>query len=110
MSTGAPAQASSALQPSPVGYGQCDAAVFPDGSVHAQVAIYDTTCSVATLVVAGSGPAKGAAYHADGYACAVSRETKGSKWSLAWGGAYYAYSCKTASHQVAFNWGTDDTY
>jgi hypothetical protein len=35
---------------------------------------------------------------------------RGSPWSSAWGGTYYAYLCKDGSAQVAFNWGTDYTY
>lgn len=54
----------------------------------------------------GSEPARGAAYHADGFA-----KTEGphTDWSGAWGGAYHAYDCVDGSEQIAFNWGTDYT-
>ena len=98
------------LQPTIVGHGECQAVGFPDGSVAAQIAIAGTTCAVATTVLQGSDGARGAAYNADGFACAATPEGPGSPWSSAWGGTYYAYSCADGSQQVAFNWGMDYTY
>jgi hypothetical protein len=98
------------LQPAPVGSGQCRAHRFADGSVYAQIATSGTGCSVADPVAAGADKARGAAYSGDGFSCKGTAEAAGSKWSAAWGGTYYAYSCKDGSDQVAFTWGTDYTY
>ena len=46
----------------------------------------------------------------DGFSCSATAEGPVSRWSLAWGGTYYAYSCADGSLEVAFDWGTDYTY
>lgn len=53
------AEASSGLQPSPVGFGQCDAARFSDGSVSAQIAVRNSTCAVQSTVASGVDGVKG---------------------------------------------------
>jgi hypothetical protein len=98
------------LSPAPVGSGSCQAHRFADGSVYAQIATSGAGCAVADSVAAGADKARGAAYRAAGFACKGTAEGAGSKWSSAWGGTYYAYSCKDGSGEVAFNWGTDYTY
>jgi hypothetical protein len=104
------APSSGALQPAPVGSGQCQAEAFSDGSVYAQIAVSNTTCDVAATVAQDADSAQGAPYASDGFSCAATAEGPGSAWSSAWGGTYYAYSCADGSEQVAFNWGTDYTY
>jgi len=54
--------------------------------------------------------AQGNPYVADGFSCSATPEGPVSRWSLAWGGTYYAYSCADGSLEVAFDWGTDYTY
>jgi hypothetical protein len=105
-----PAPSSGALQPAPVGSGQCQAEGFSDGSVYAQIAVSNTTCDVAATVAQEADSAEGAPYTSDGFSCTATAEGAGSAWSSAWGGTYYAYSCADGSDQVAFNWGTDYTY
>jgi hypothetical protein len=104
------APSSGALQPAPVGSGECQAEEFSDGSVYAQIAVSDTTCDVAATVAQDADSAQGAPYTSDGFSCTATAEGPGSAWSSAWGGTYYAYSCADGSEQVAFNWGTDYTY
>jgi hypothetical protein len=101
---------SGALQPAPVGSGECQAQQFPDGSVYAQIAVSDTSCDVAASVAQDADSAQGAPYASDGFSCTATPEGPGSAWSSAWGGTYYAYSCADGGEQVAFNWGTDYTY
>jgi hypothetical protein len=98
------------LKPAPVGSGQCPAQAYSDGSVTAQIAVSNATCTTALMVEAGADTARGAPYSSDGFSCAATTEGSGSPWSSAWGGTYYAYSCADGSAQVAFNWGTDYTY
>ena len=98
------------LEPAPVGSGQCQAGRLSGGSVYAQIAVSGTSCAVAATVAAGAPAAHGAAFSRDGFACKATAEGPGSKWSGAWGGTYYAYSCASGSEAVAFNWGTDYTY
>jgi len=95
------------LQPSPVGDGQCSYDPWTNGAPAGQVAESNTTCTVAERVLMGSASARGAAYHADGFA-----QTEGphTDWSGTWRGAYHAYDCVDGSGQIAFNWGTDYTY
>ena len=100
----------SQLKPSPVGEGQCSYYPWSTGAAAAQVAESGTTCTVAEKVIMGSESARGAAYHADGFTCASTKEGTGSTWASAWGGTYYAYDCVDGSEQVAFNWGTHYTY
>jgi hypothetical protein len=100
----------SQLKPSPVGEGQCSYYPWSTGAAAAQVAESGTTCTVAVKVIMGSESARGAAYHADGFTCASTKEGVGSTWASAWGGTYYAYDCVDGSAQVAFNWGADYTY
>ena len=97
------------LQPSPVGSGQCQAQAWADGSVTAQIAIENTTCTVAKSVEAGAHLSKGAPYSKAGFACKATAEGPGSPWSSAWAGTYYAYSCSMGAAQVAFTWGTHYT-
>ncbi|HTX09959.1 MAG TPA: hypothetical protein VME22_15170 [Solirubrobacteraceae bacterium] len=101
---------SGALQPAPVGSGECQAEQFSDGSVYAQIAVSNTSCDVAATVAQDADTAQGAPYTSDGFSCTATPEGPGSAWSSAWGGTYYAYSCADGSEQVAFNWGTDYTY
>ncbi|MGC1419188.1 MAG: hypothetical protein WA786_03580 [Acidimicrobiales bacterium] len=108
--TPGPAGASGRLQPAPLGYGQCQAAGFSDGSTYGQIAVSRTTCAVAANVASKSDLAKGASYHNHGFKCSSTPEGKDSKWAAAWGAKYYAYSCKDRSRQVAFNWGFNYDY
>jgi hypothetical protein len=105
-----PPPSSGALQPTPVGSGECQAEQFSDGSVYAQIAVSNTTCDVAATVAQGADSAQGAPYASDGFSCTATAEGPGSTWSSAWGGTCYAYSCADGSEQVAFNWGADYTY
>jgi len=98
------------LKPSPVGEGQCSYYPWTNGAAASQVADSNTTCAVAEKVMMGSESARGAGYHADGFACASTKEGADSAWASAWGGTYYAYDCVNANEQVAFNWGADYTY
>lgn len=98
------------LRPSALGAGQCYYSSFPDHSVDAQIAVSGTSCSVESSVEKASDVARGTSYTADGFTCVATREGSGSEWAAAWGGTYYAYSCRHGSEQVAFNWGTDYTY
>ncbi|MGC1184408.1 MAG: hypothetical protein WBA31_04545 [Candidatus Dormiibacterota bacterium] len=98
------------LQPAPVGYAQCDAQRFQDNSVAAQIAVADTTCATAATVEKQADTAQGDPYSLSGFSCTATSEGAGSTWASAWGGTYYAYSCRGGSSQVAFNWGTDYTY
>jgi hypothetical protein len=101
---------SGALEPAPVGSAECPAKSFADGSVVAQIAYVNTSCTAVVPVENGADVAKGAAYSASGFSCKGTVEGSGSPWSSAWGGTYYAYSCADGSAQVAFNWGHDYTY
>jgi hypothetical protein len=98
------------LKPSPVGSGQCSYYPWSGGAAAAQIAESGTNCTVAEKVLMGSEPARGAAYQANGFTCASTKEGAGSAWASAWGGTYYAYDCAKGSEQVAFNWGSDYTY
>lgn len=98
------------LQPAPVGSGQCQAEGFSDGSVYGQIAVSNTTCSVAATVAQDADLAQGAPYTSDGFPCTATAEGAGSPWASAWGGTCYAYSCADGSEQVAFNSGTEYTY
>jgi len=99
------------LQPTDVESAQCPASKFPDSSVHAQVAVHRPTGQVAAVVAAGSDPARGASYERDGFRCIVAREEgPTSLWATAWSGTYYAHSRARGSAQLAFSWGTADTY
>ncbi|HVA93109.1 MAG TPA: hypothetical protein VNL71_25090 [Chloroflexota bacterium] len=99
------------LLPSVLGQGMCQARSFADGSVQAQIAVYNTTCTIAagTLGLAADR-AHGGPYTAGGYICKATVEGAGSLWVAAWSGAYYAYSCAHAGAQAAFNWGRHYTY
>jgi hypothetical protein len=89
----------------------CHARSFVDGSVQAQIAVYNTTCSEATGVLGtAADTAKGGPYTAGGYSCSATAEGAGSQWASAWGGTYYAYRCADGAAQAAFNWGKDYTY
>ena len=57
------------------------------------------------LLGLGAYQARGAPFHADGFACLATAEGAGSQWASSWQGTYYAYHCSSASAQVAFNWG-----
>jgi hypothetical protein len=99
------------LRPAPVGQGMCQAQGFADGSVQGQIAVYQTSCAVATATLGpGADHAKGTPYSVAGYTCKATKEGAGSAWASAWGGTYYAYSCADGSAQAAFNWGRDYTY
>ena len=93
------------LEPAQVGHGQCQATKYADGSVTGQIAIENTTCTVASPVEAAADGAKGAPYTAAGFSCKATQEGAGSQWASSWTGTYFAYSCKSGSEQVAFNWG-----
>jgi hypothetical protein len=99
------------LLPAPLGHGQCQAVEFSDRSVQAQIAVYNTNCTVATGVLGPAADrAKGAPYTDDGFTCTATKEGAGSSWASAWGTDYYAYNCADGAAQAAFNWGTDYTY
>lgn len=99
------------LLPSPLGHGQCQAVEFSDRSVQAQIAVYNTNCSVTTGILGPAADrAKGAPYSTDGFNCTATKEGPGSTWASAWGSGYYAYNCADGAAQAAFNWGTDYTY
>jgi hypothetical protein len=98
------------LQPATVGDAQCGAGDTSDEGTYAQVAVSGATCPQATMVAYAAGSARGGAYSVDGFSCTANPEGAGSTWASAWGGTYYAYSCKNGAAQVAFNWGTDYTY
>jgi hypothetical protein len=100
----------SKLQPAPVGSGQCQYQSYPDGSITAQIAIENTSCTTAGTVEHGADSAQGAAYTSDGFSCSSTTEGAGSPWASAWIGTYYAYSCQNGSQQVAFNWGMHYNY
>jgi hypothetical protein len=102
--------ASGALQPAALGEGQCDAGQADGGSTYAQIAISGTTCDVAAMVGPPSGSAAGGSYSINGFSCTATQEGSGSPWASAWGGTYYAYSCKDGAEQVAFNWGSHYVY
>jgi hypothetical protein len=99
-----------ALLPAPLGDGQCTYQEFSDQSYQAQIAVYEANCTQADAVGIEADKGKGAAYSADGFACKATAEGAGSKWAKAWDGTYYAYDCKSAAEQVAFNWGAHYTY
>ena len=106
--TGGPAPG---LQPSTSGDGQCPATLPGGGSTVAEFALAGgATCGAADAVAKQAAVAQGNPYVADGFSCSATPEGPVSRWSLAWGGTYYAYSCADGSLQVAFNWGTDYTY
>jgi hypothetical protein len=96
------------LAPTPLGDGDCQASNFSDGDLYAQVAISGgVSCPTAAEVASGSDRARGAGYSAQGFKCQATKEAAtGSPWSLYWAITYYAYTCKSGSQQVAFNWGT----
>ncbi len=99
------------LLPAPLGHGQCQAVEFSDRSVQAQIAVYNTNCTVTTGTLGpAADQAKGAPYKADGFNCTATKEGPGSTWASAWGSGYYAYNCADGAAQAAFNWGTDYTY
>ncbi len=102
---------STALQPTEVGSGDCQAKRFPDESAYAQIADGGgATCTFAEEVGYGADGAKGAAYNKDGFSCSAISEGAGSKWASAWTGTYYDYTCTEGTEQVAFNWGTHYAY
>jgi hypothetical protein len=106
--TGGPAPG---LQPSTVGDGQCPATSPGGGSTVAEFALAGgATCRTAEVVAKQAAVAQGNPYVADGFSCSATAEGPVSRWSLAWGGTYYAYSCTDGSLEVAFAWGTDYTY
>ncbi len=89
----------------------CQARSFADGSVQAQIAVYNTTCALATATLGpGADHAQGAPYTVAGFVCKATVEGAGSPWAGAWGGTYYAYTCAAGSAQAAFNWGRHYTY
>ena len=93
------------------GQGMCQAQAFADGSVQAQIAVYQTTCSEATAVLGPAADhAHGGPYSAAGFACEATVEGPGSQWAAAWGGTYFAYSCAKGTAQAAFNWGRTYIY
>ncbi len=99
------------LQPSTAGQGQCPATLPGEGSTAAEFALAGgATCSTADMVARQAASAQGRPYVADGFSCSATAEGPVSRWSLAWGGTYYAYSCADGGVQVAFTWGTDYTY
>jgi hypothetical protein len=100
----------SALQPAPVGSGECQAKRFPDESVYAQVAISAVACALLEAIAYGADAAKGATYSREGFTCTATAEGSGSAWAAAWTGTYYAYACISGSRLAAFNWGTQYAY
>jgi len=99
------------LLPSALGQGMCQARAFADGSVQAQIAVYQTTCAVATSILGPAADhAHGGPYARSGYVCKATVEGAGSPWAGAWGGIYYAYTCADGGAQAAFNWGRGYTY
>lgn len=94
------------LLPAPLGQGQCEYQEFRDESYQAQIAVYKADCTQADAVGIGAYKARGSGYSADGFTCKATPEGSGSEWASAWTGTYYAYDCKSATAQVAFNWGT----
>jgi hypothetical protein len=69
-----------------------------------------TTCRTADVVAEQAAVARGNPYVAGGFSCSATPEGAVSRWSLACGGTYYAYSCADGTLEVAFAWGTDYTY
>jgi len=102
--------AAGAVQPAPVGSGECQAKRFPDESVYAQVAVSEVACEVLESVAYGADAAQGAAYSRDGFTCTSTAEGAGSMWASAWTGTYYAYACVAGSKLAAFNWGAHYAY
>ncbi len=102
---------STALQPTEVGSGDCQAKRFPDESAYAQIAYSGgASCTLAEEVGYGADGAKGAAYNKNGFSCSGTAEGAGSNWVSAWTGTYYDYTCADGAEQIAFNWGTDYAY
>src|SRR5438105_6344330 len=99
-----------ALQPAPVGSGECQAKRFPDESVYAQVAVTTVPCELLEAIAYGADAAKGAAYNRDGFTCTATAEGAGSMWASAWTGTYYAYGCVSGSRLAAFNWGAQYSF
>jgi len=93
------------LLPTPLGGGQCQFQEFIDQSYQAQIAVYGANCTQADAVGLGAFQARGAAFGANGFTCSAVAEGAGSQWASAWIGTYYAYNCRAATAQVAFNWG-----
>ena len=100
----------SALQPAPVGSGECQAKRFPDESVYAQVAVSTVSCELLEAIAYGADAAKGATYSREGFTCTATAEGAGSMWAAAWTGTYYAYGCIAGSRLAAFNWGAQYAY
>ena len=92
--TGPSSNSSGVLQPAALGEGQCDEGSAGDGTTYAQIAVSGTTCDEAAKVGPASGGATGGAYSIDGFSCTGTKEGSNSPWASAWGGTFYAYSCK----------------
>ena len=94
------------LLPTVVQGGECQAAQFKDGSVYAQIAIFNATCTQVPSVTAGADKAQGKQYSAAGFACASVAHPAGGTY---WKSPFFSYHCQDGSKQVAFNWGTSST-
>ena len=94
------------LLPTVVDSGQCQAAQFKDGSVYAQIAIFNTTCTQVPSVTADADKAQGKQYSAAGFVCnSVAQPAGGSYWKS----PFFSYHCQDGNKQIAFNWGSSST-
>ncbi|HTC68832.1 MAG TPA: hypothetical protein VK662_04630 [Acidothermaceae bacterium] len=94
------------LLPTVVDSGECQAAQFKDGSVYAQIAIYDATCTQVPSVTADADKAQGKEYSAAGFVCSSVAQPAGGTY---WKSPFFSYHCQDGNEQIAFNWGTSST-
>jgi hypothetical protein len=94
------------LLPTVVDSGQCQAAQFKDGSVYAQIAIFNTTCTQVPSITADADQAKGKQYSAAGFVCASVAQPAGGSY---WKSPFFSYHCQDGNKQLAFNWGASST-
>jgi hypothetical protein len=94
------------LLPTVVDSGECQAAQFKDGSVYAQIAILNTTCTQVPSVTADADKAQGNQYSAAGFVCASVAQPAGGSY---WKSPFFSYHCQDGNKQIAFNWGTSST-
>jgi hypothetical protein len=94
------------LLPTVVQGGECQAAQFKDGSVYAQIAIFNTPCTQVPSITAEADEAKGKQYSASGFACSSVAQPAGGTY---WKSPFFSYHCQDGNKQVAFNWGTSST-
>ncbi len=100
------------LLPMPIGKGMCPASKMVDGSVQAQVDLYDTSCASVQKLGPGADAVQGANFSLDGWKCRSTAEGPASAWASSWGQTtYYTYYCAGPDYgRAAFNWGRDYTY